>query len=171
MTGAIASIAQHDGSLGRANVVSAIVGRADQSAVMVMIRRMVVVVVVMVVMSGIGRGGCSGGCCCCRSRAVGVGVAVPAAGLLPLAVFLVLHPPVLEPDLHLTLRQVEVAGQLPALLFGHVGVEEELLFQFQRLELGVRLPLLAHRHLAGPLERIGTERTFWNAKEEQKRVG
>ena len=78
------------------------------------------------------------------------------ASLLPLAVLLVFHPPVLEPDFDLALGQVEVSRQLPALLFRNVGVEEEFFFQFQRLELGVRLPLLAHCHLTRPLERIGS---------------
>jgi hypothetical protein len=87
------------------------------------------------------------------------GVAVVVAGvallrLLPLAVLLVLHAAVLEPDLYLALRQVEVARQLPPLLLGHVGVEEELLLQLQRLELGVGLAFLAHRHVARPLERV-----------------
>lgn len=87
------------------------------------------------------------------------GVAVVVAGvallrLLPLAVLFVLHAAVLEPYLHLPLRQVEVARQLPPLLLGHVGVEEELLFQLQRLELGVGLAFLAHGHVARPLQRV-----------------
>lgn len=69
------------------------------------------VVVVMVVVAGrvVGR---------IRRR-----VAVRAARLLPLAVLLVLHAPILEPDLHLALGQVEIARQLPALLLRHVRVE------------------------------------------------
>ena len=86
-------------------------------------------------------------------------VAAVATGLLPLAVFLVLHPPVLEPDLDLTLRQVEIARQLPAFLFGNVGVEQELFFQFQCLEFRIRFPLLAHRHLSRPFQRIRSQRT------------
>jgi len=87
------------------------------------------------------------------------GVAVVVAGvallrLLPLAVLLVLHAAVLEPYFHLTLRQVEVARQLPPLLLGHVRVEEELLLQLQRLELGVGLAFLAHSHVASPLQRV-----------------
>ena len=35
-------------------------------------------------------------------------------GRLPLSVLLALHPPVLEPDLDLPLRQVEVPSQLPS---------------------------------------------------------
>lgn len=71
--------------------------------------------------------------------------------LLPLAVLLVLHPPVLEPDLHLALGQVQVARQLPPLLLGHVRVVEELLLELEGLELGVRLAFLPHRHLPGPI--------------------
>ena len=35
-------------------------------------------------------------------------------GCLALGVLLALHPPVLEPDLDLSLRQVEVPSQLPS---------------------------------------------------------
>lgn len=56
---------------------------------------------------------------------VGV-VVVRLLRCLPLRVLLVLHPPVLEPDLHLPLRQVEVPGQLPPLLLRDVRVEQEL---------------------------------------------
>jgi hypothetical protein len=73
---------------------------------------------------------------------------------LALAVLLVLHAPVLEPDLHLALGQVQVARELPALLLRDVGVEEELLLELERLELGVGLALLADGHLAGPLQGI-----------------
>lgn len=135
-------------SLGRTNIVNAIVNdRSDRSGVMVMmsVRRAVMMMMVMVaaVVMGIG-----------VSIASAAVVAAIATGLLPLAVFLVLHPPVLEPDLDLTLRQVEIARQLPAFLLRNVGVEQELFLQFQCLEFGVRFPLLAHRHLAGPLQRI-----------------
>lgn len=41
---------------------------------------------------------------------------------LPLRVFLVLHPPVLEPYLHLSLGQVQISGQLPPLLLRDVRV-------------------------------------------------
>lgn len=74
---------------------------------------------------------------------------------LPLRVLFVLHPAVLEPYLDLPLRKVEVSRQLPPLLLGHVGVEEELLLQLQGLELGVRLALLPHRHLPRPFQRVG----------------
>ncbi len=48
--------------------------------------------------------------------------------LLSLVILLAFHAPVLEPDLDLTFREVKVPGQLPSLLLGHVGVEQELLF-------------------------------------------
>ena len=86
------------------------------------------------------------------------------ASLLPLAVLLVLHAPVLEPDFDLALRQVEIARQLPSFLLGNVGVEQELFLQFQRLELGVGLPLLPHRHLTRPLQRIGTQGSCHSTK-------
>lgn len=139
-------------SLCRAYVVPAIVSGTHESPVMVMVRRMVMVMAVMVVMGGGVGGRCSR--CCCRRRRGAVRVGVAVAGRLPLAVLLVLHPPVLEPDLHLTLRQVQIARQLPALLLGDVGVEEELLLQLQRLELGVGFPLLADCHLARPFQRV-----------------
>jgi len=142
-------------SLGRANVVNAVVHNGpDRSGVMVVVTVGRPVMMMMVMMAAVVMG-------------IGVGVSVAAAvvaavatGLLPLAVFLVLHPPVLEPDLDLTLRQVEIARQLPAFLLRHVGVEQELLLQLQRLEFGVRFPLLAHRHLARPLQRIRPQRTW-----------
>ena len=54
--------------------------------------------------------------------------AASAGALLSLVVLLALHPPVLEPDLDLSLRQVEVPRQLPPLLLRDVGVEEEFFF-------------------------------------------
>ena len=71
--------------------------------------------------------------------------------LLSLVVLLALHPAVLEPDLDLPLRQVQVPRQLPPLLLRDVRVEEELLLQLERLVLGVGLPLLPHAHVAGPV--------------------
>lgn len=56
---------------------------------------------------------------------VGVVIVLRLVGL-PLLRLLVLHPPILEPDLHLSLGEVEVARELPALLFADVRVEEEL---------------------------------------------
>lgn len=73
---------------------------------------------------------------------------------LPLRILLVLHSSILEPYFYLPLRQVEVSRQLPPLLFRHVGVEQELFFQLQRLEFRVRLALFAHRYLASPVERV-----------------
>lgn len=77
---------------------------------------------------------------------------------LSLAIFLVFHSTILEPYFNLSLREVEVAGELPALLLGHVGVVQELLLQLQRLELGVGLPLLPDRHVPRPLQRVGAQR-------------
>lgn len=74
---------------------------------------------------------------------------------LPLAVLLVLHPAVLKPDLHLTLRQVQISRELPPLLLRYVSVEEELLLQLESLEFRVRFAFLPHRHLARPLQGIG----------------
>lgn len=104
-------------SLGRADVVSAIVnGRSDGSSVVVVVPvgwpvMMMMVMVVTVVMASI----------------VGIGSAtVGIAGLLPLAVFLVLHPSILKPYLDLTFRQIQIARQFPAFLFRNVGIEQEL---------------------------------------------
>ena len=96
---------------------------------------MVVTGVVGVVVScTVGR--CSGGGSGSSSRRIaGRIAAVAVARLLPLAVLLILHATVLEPDFDLALRQVEIARQLPAFLFRHVGVEEKLFLQFERLEL------------------------------------
>lgn len=55
-------------------------------------------------------------------------VVVLLLGCLSLAVLLVLHPPILEPDLYLALGKIEVSGKFPALLFRNVSVEQELLF-------------------------------------------
>lgn len=85
--------------------MTTVMRRSDQvPGDVMMIRRMVMMMVVMVMMmSRIGR------CCCCRGRrsrrrCVVTRIAVAVTGLLPLAVLLVLHPPVLEPYLHLPLR-------------------------------------------------------------------
>lgn len=77
---------------------------------------------------------------------------------LPLGVFFVFHPPVLEPNFHLAFREVQISRQFPPFLFGDVGVEEEFFLEFQRLEFRVGLALLANGHLAGPLERVGAGR-------------
>lgn len=47
---------------------------------------------------------------------------------LPLGVFLILHPPVLEPNFHLSLGQVQVSRELPTLLLRNVRVEKKLFF-------------------------------------------
>lgn len=69
---------------------------------------------------------------------------------LPLGVLLVLHPPVLEPDLDLSLGKVEISCQLPALLLGDVGVEEELFLQLQGLEFRVGFAFFPYGHLTRP---------------------
>ena len=131
-----------------------------------------VVHVVVVVVPAAARGG---------PAAAAPGVArVPRAAaavlllLLSLAVLLALHPPVLEPDLDLPLRQVEVARQLPALLLGDVGVEEELLLELEGLELGVGLALLPHAHVArpvveGPSKAGGGKEETWKIQENKMR--
>lgn len=55
---------------------------------------------------------------------------------------LVLHSSVLEPDFDLSLRQVQLAGQMPALLTGDVSVVDELRLQDERLEATVWFSLL-----------------------------
>lgn len=54
-----------------------------------------------------------------------------------------LHSTILEPDLDLTLGEVQLARDLPALLPGDVGVADEFVFEQHRLVSGVWLPLLA----------------------------
>lgn len=54
-----------------------------------------------------------------------------------------LHPPVLEPHLHLALRQVQLAGDLPPFLPCDVRVRYEFVFQYHRLVSRVRLPFLS----------------------------
>lgn len=49
---------------------------------------------------------------------------------LPLTVLLILHPSILKPDLHLPLRQIQIASEFPPFLFGHVSVEQEFFLQF-----------------------------------------
>lgn len=75
---------------------------------------------------------------------------------LALAIFLVLHPTVLKPDLDLALGQIQVARELPSLLFRHISVEEKLLLQLESLKLGVRFAFLPHRYLARPFQGVGT---------------
>ena len=148
-------------SLGRADVVAAIVNdRADGSGVVVVVTVGRPVVVMVVVVAAVVMAGVVG---------VGAAAAVGIAGLLPLAVLLVLHPPILEPDLDLTFRQVEIARQFPALLLRHVSVEQKLFFQLQRLELGVGFPLLANSHLSRPFQRIRSQWTY-SRKRKKKQI-
>ena len=76
--------------------------------------------------SGAARGGGGG-----RGRAGG------GEALHPL-VLLLLHPPVLEPNLDLPLVQVEQAGHLHAPRFAQVAAEVELLLQLHQLRARVR---------------------------------
>lgn len=64
-------------------------------------------------------------------------------GLGPLRQLLALHPPVLEPDLDLALGELQLAGDLPALLAGDVGGVEELVLEDHGLVAGVGFPFLA----------------------------
>lgn len=81
-------------------------------------------------------------------------VVVLLLGRLSLAVLLVLHTPILEPDFHLTFGKIEVPSKFPALLLRNVSVEQELFFQFERLEFRVRFAFLANSHLPRPFQRI-----------------
>lgn len=54
---------------------------------------------------------------------------VPLVLGLVLILLLHFHPPVLEPDLHLALRQVECARHLMPSIAREVHVEQELLLQ------------------------------------------
>lgn len=56
---------------------------------------------------------------------------------------LLLHPPVLEPDGDLPLRQVGRGGDLPPLVLGDEFVGCVLFLQFFQLNLGVRYSLLS----------------------------
>lgn len=56
---------------------------------------------------------------------------------------LLLHPPVLEPDGDLPLRQVGRGGDLPPLVLGDEFVGCVLFLQFFQLDLGVRYSLLS----------------------------
>lgn len=53
-------------------------------------------------------------------------------------VLLLLHPPVLEPDLDLPLVEVEQAGHLHPPLFAQVAAEVELLLELHQLRARVR---------------------------------
>jgi len=59
-------------------------------------------------------------------------------GALHSLVLLLLHPPVLEPDLDLPLVEVEQVGHLHAPLFAQVAAEVELLLQLHQLRARVR---------------------------------
>ena len=67
---------------------------------------------------------------------------VPALARLHLRLVLLLplHPPVLEPDLDLPLRQTESVSDLYPPTASEISVEVELLLQLQGLVSGVGLP-------------------------------
>lgn len=69
-----------------------------------------------------------------QRRALAVVWASPLAAAL--ALLLVLHPPVLKPDLHLFLWQVQVRCDLDAPQSGEVHVRGELSLQLQKLRAG-----------------------------------
>lgn len=90
-------------------------------------------------------------------RVVGAAIVIVVIVLLlrlSLIVLLVLHPTILEPDLHLTLGQVQIARQFPSFLLRHVRVVQKLLLEFEGLKLRIGLAFLPHRHLAGPFEGV-----------------
>lgn len=76
-----------------------------------------------------------------RSSLLGLGLLLLFVQLLDRLDFLLeLHPPVLEPDFDLPLRQAECVGHFDPAPAGQVVVGVELLLQLQRLVSGVRLP-------------------------------
>lgn len=68
-----------------------------------------------------------------------------AASGSPLHLLLVLHPPVLKPDLDLSLGEHQALGQFPADRLGDVHRRDVDAFQFRQLVLRVRTPLLTGR--------------------------
>ena len=95
------------------------------------------------------RGG-SGGCRAGRQRAR------TSFGLI----LLPLHAPVLEPDLDVTLREVQHGGQLDAARSGDVLVEVELLLQLQQLSARVgraRALVLVFQRELGPCSKTHRE--------------
>jgi len=86
---------------------------------------------------------------------------------LVLALFLHLHSPVLEPDLHLPLRQVERARHLMPPVPREVHVEQELLLQLQRLVFGVRATLLPGGARVQPVGR----RVAWRQRRRREGEG
>lgn len=71
----------------------------------------------------------------------GAALAAPErVSLSAFAFFLVLHPPVLEPDFHLLLGQVQVSGYLDPPQPGQVHVGGEFPLQLQELSAGESCP-------------------------------
>jgi len=91
----------------------------------------------------------------CIISAAAIVIVVVLLLRLPLTVFLVLHPTILKPDLDLAFGEIQISRELPSLLLRHVGVEEKLFLELEGLKFRVGLAFLSHRHLPGPLQRIG----------------
>jgi len=89
-----------------------------------------------------------------RRRLDGGAAAERPVGLVDLSdrlhLALLLHPPVLEPDLDLSLGQRQLARQLDAPAARQVAVELEVFLELERLVAGVRLTA------APALRRVGT---------------
>ena len=89
-----------------------------------------------------------------RRRLDGGAAAELPVGLVDLSdrlhLALLLHPPVLEPDLDLSLGQRQLARQLDAPAARQVAVELEVFLELERLVAGVRLTA------APALRRVGT---------------
>lgn len=64
-------------------------------------------------------------------------------GLLPQHESLLLHPSVLEPDLHLLVAEIQPVGELPPPLPGDELVQHEFTFELRQLEFGIRFALLS----------------------------
>lgn len=63
--------------------------------------------------------------------------------MLPQHESLLLHPAVLEPDLHLLVAEVQTVGQLPPPLPGDELVHHEFTLQLSQLKFGIGLTLLS----------------------------
>ena len=75
-----------------------------------------------------------------RRRSVGLVLEQDLGSLVQL---LALHAPVLEPDLDLTLAEMQFARDLPPLLARNVRVSDEFVFKHHCLIARIRLPLFA----------------------------
>lgn len=97
----------------------------------------------------------------------GAALAAPVrVSLGALAFFLVLHPPVLEPDFHLLLGQVQVGGYLDPPQPGQVHVGGEFPLQLQELRAGEGCP-----HPFPVLNLAGIGASWTGEKHELQRDG